>query len=251
MRKRIISITLCLACLISANAQKVKIAAAANLRYVLESIKKNYEAEHEGVELEITFGSSGTLTQQIANGAPFDLFMAADVDFPKKVKELGFAAGEVKTYIYGKVAMWSLSIDVTQGIKTTLLPTVKKIAIADPKKAPYGRNTIATLKNTNLYDAIASRIVWGENISQAAQFAFSGNAEIGFIALSLALAPDMRGKGTYYILPTTICPPIEQAYVLLKNGADNKWAKDFMDYIVSPTCDRLWTEFGYGLIENK
>lgn len=249
MKKIIIVFTLCLACIVPVNAQTVKVAAAANLRYVLESIKEKYETENKGVRIEIIFGSSGTLTQQISNGAPFDFFMAADVDFPVKVKELGFASGDVRTYIYGKVAMWSLTVDVTKGIHTVTLPSVKKIAIADPPKAPYGQNAVAVLKNQGLYDKIASKIVWGENISQAAQFAFSGNAEIGFIALSLALAPDMRGKGIYYVLPPDICPPVEQACVLLKNGAENKNVKDFMNYIMSPACHDLWIEFGYGLAE--
>ncbi|MEA4917538.1 molybdate ABC transporter substrate-binding protein [Proteiniphilum sp.] len=234
-----------------AEAKKVKVAAAANLRYVLESIKETYEAEHKGVQIEITFGSSGTLTQQIAHGAPFDFFMAADVDFPVKVKEMGFASGEVKTYAYGQLAMWSLSVDVAGGIQSVTSPSVKKIAIADPKKAPYGENTVEVLKKQGLYDTIEKKIVWGENISQTAQYAFSGNAEIGFIALSLALAPDMKGKGFLYLFPPDICPPVQQACVLLKQGAANRDARDFMDYVLSPACHKEWIAFGYALAKDE
>lgn len=252
IKKVFIVFVLCLSgIMIPVKAQKVKVAAAANLRYVLESIKENYKAAHQGVQIEITFGSSGTLTQQIAHGAPFDFFMAADVDFPMKVKDMGFASGDVKTYAYGQLAMWSLSVDLTQGIQVVTLPWIQRIAIADPKKAPYGENTVEVLKNQGLYDKIAKKIVWGENISQTAQYAFSGNAEIGFIALSLALAPDMQGKGNLYLFPPEICPPVEQACVLLKQGEANPTARDFMDFVLSPACHKEWTRFGYALAEDE
>lgn len=252
MKKIIIVFALCLSgMIIPAEAQKVKVAAAANLRYVLESIKETYESANQGVQIEITFGSSGTLTQQIAHGAPFDFFMAADVDFPVKVKEMGFASGDVKTYAYGQLAMWSLSVDLGGGIQAVTLPSVRRIAIADPKKAPYGENAVEVLKSQGLYDKIAKKIVWGENISQTAQYAFSGNAEIGFIALSLALAPEMRGKGFLYLFPPEICPPVEQACVLLKQGEANPAARDFMDFVLSPACHKEWTGFGYGLVEKE
>mgnify|MGYP001001364901 CR=1 FL=1 len=250
MKRIIIALTLLYGCSICLSAQqKVKVAAAANLRFVLEEIKKQYESANRQTDIEITFGSSGTLTQQIVNGAPFDLFMAADMEFPQKVKEQGFAAGDVKTYIYGKVALWSSTIDVKKGLKTVTLPEVKKIAIADPKKAPYGENAVAVLKKQKLYDRISSKIVWGENISQAAQYAFSGNAEIGFIALSLALAPDMKGKGIYYVLPPKICPPIAQGCVLLKHGSANGEVQKFMNYVMSKACNNIWRNFGYGLVK--
>ncbi len=250
MKKIILALTLICGCSISfAAQQKVKVAAAANLRFVLEEIKKQYESVNKESEVEITFGSSGTLTQQIVNGAPFDLFMAADTAFPQKVKDQGFAVGDVKTYIYGKVAMWSATIDVKKGVKTVTLPEVKKIAIADPVKAPYGKNAVELLKKQNLYDQISSKIVWGENISQAAQYAFSGNAEIGFIALSLALAPEMKGKGICYVLPDDICPPISQGCVLLKNSSQNSEAQKFLTYVMSKSCDKIWKDFGYGLVK--
>ncbi len=249
--KRILVLILFSVFSIYTSAQKATIAAAANLRYVLEEIKTQYIKENPKATIQITYGSSGTLTQQIVNGAPFDLFMSADTDFPNKVKEKGFASGEIKTYCYGKVAMWSLSLDVSKGINTVLLSEVKKIAIANPVNAPYGENTVAALKNQKLYDKISSKIVWGENINQTAQFAFSGNAEIGFIALSLALAPEMKSKGKYYVLPESICPPIKQAAVLVKGWEKNGEASKFLNYLTSSKCDDIWEKYGYGLPDKK
>ncbi|KAA6324282.1 Molybdate-binding periplasmic protein [termite gut metagenome] len=245
--KRIILLILLAIVIGHVDAQMVRVAAAANLRYVLEEIKKQYEVENSPAKIDITFGSSGTLTQQILSGAVFDLFMAADVDFPQKIANSGFAAGEVKTYIYGKLVLWSLTLDVSGGLQTVTLPTVKKIAIANPKGAPYGESALELLKNQGLYDTVSDKIVWGDNISQAAQFAFSGNAELGFIALSLALAPDMKSKGKYYVFPKEICPPLEQACVLIKGSEKNSEASKFMNYITNDKCDHLWTGYGYEL----
>lgn len=233
----------------STDAQRVRVAAAANLRYVLESIEKQYEEENPGVNIELTFGSSGTLTQQILNGAAFDFFMAADTDFPEKIADNGYANGAVKTYIYGKLVLWSLSLDVSKGLHTVTLPSVKKIAVANPDGAPYGESAVNLLKDLGLYDKISHKIVWGDNIGQAAQFAFSGNAELGFIALSLALAPNMKSKGNYYVFPDNICPPVEQACVLIKGSEKNAEASEFMNYITSDRCDKLWITYGYGLVK--
>jgi molybdate transport system substrate-binding protein len=221
---------------------QIKVAAAANLRFVMTEIEKQYE-EETSQQVAITFGSSGTLTQQILNGAAIDLFFAADVDFPKKIAGAGFAAGEVTTYIYGKLALWSLSLDVSKGLEILKSEEIKKIAIADPQKAPYGESAVELLKKQDLYDKLLPKIVWGDNISQAAQFAFSGNAEVGFIALSLALAPDMQSKGHYYVFPADVCPPLEQACVAIK-GASPETQK-FLDYVMGEKCDALWIKYGY------
>ena len=249
MKRLLFTSLLLLSTYMSVDAQNVKVAAAANLRYVLEDIKKQYEQESPDAKIDITFGSSGTLTQQIVNGAAFDLFMAADVDFPRKVKDSGFANGEVQTYIYGKLALWSLTLDVSEGLNTVLQPYVKKIAVANPKGAPYGEAAVDLLKTKGLYDKISSQIVWGDNIGQAAQFAFSGNAELGFIALSLALAPEMKSKGKYYVFSETDCPPIEQAYVLVKGSEKNPEAAKFISYVMSKKCDKFWIGYGYGLLK--
>lgn len=229
--------------------RKATVAAAANLRYVLEEIKTQYIKDNPEADLQITYGSSGTLSQQIINGAPFDLFMSADTKFPQKLVEKEKTSGSPKNYCYGRVALWAAKIPVEKGLSVLLLPEVKKIAIANPEHAPYGRNTVTALQDQGIYDSVKDKIVWGENINQTAQFAFSGNAEVGFIALSLALAPEMANQGSYYVLPENICPPIAQAAVLIKGWEKNGEASRFLDYITSSRCDSIWTKYGYGLVK--
>jgi len=246
MKKTIITMTLILVCII-AQAQKVNVAAAANLRYVLEEIKVQYEREHPKAKVNITFGSSGTLVQQILNGASFDFFMAADNEFPLKLKAKGVTWGNMTTYAYGKLAIYSTSLDVKKGLSVLKDPRVKKIAIAKPETAPYGERSIELLKKMGLYESLKPKIVIGDNISQAAQYAFTGNAEIGFVALSLALAPEMKGKGEYYIIDKKLYTPVEQACILIKTAIRNTEAGKFMKYVLSPKTKALWEKYGYSV----
>lgn len=228
-------------------AQKVRVAAAANLRYALEEIKRQYEKENPRAKIEITFGSSGTLTQQILNGAGFDLFLSADQEFPQKLKEKGATVGPIKIYAYGKLVLWSSTTSLASGLNSVLLPGVKKIAIANPVGAPYGEAAVNLLKKKGLYNKVEQKIVWGENIGQAAQFAFTGNAELGFIALSLAKAPEMKGVGSYCEFPETDCPRIAQACVLIKGWERSVLAAKFMNYLLGERCKGVWLEYGYGV----
>jgi len=228
-------------------AQKVRVAAAANLRYALDEIKKQYEKENPRAKIEITFGSSGTLTQQILNGAGFDLFLSADQEFPQKLKEKGATVGPIKVYAYGKLVLWSSTTSLANGLNSVLLPGVKKIAIANPVGAPYGEAAVNLLKKKGLYNKVEQKIVWGENIGQAAQFAFTGNAELGFIALSLAKAPEMKGVGSYCEFPETDCPRIAQACVLIKGWERSVLAAKFMNYVLSAKCKSILLENGYGV----
>jgi molybdate ABC transporter, periplasmic molybdate-binding protein len=227
-------------------ADKITIAAAANLRYVLEELKQQYLKENKGAEIEIVFGASGTLTQQIVNGANFDLFLAANTKFPEEVIAKGFGEGSSVVYCYGKVALWSMSIDVKKGIKATLSnPKVNRIAVANPKLAPYGKNAVETLQKLGLYETVEPKIVWGENINQTAQFVSTGNAQVGFVALSTILAPEMKGKqGKYYILKNEECQPIAQAGVVIK-GKNTAAADKFFKYITSSKATTIWKKHGY------
>lgn len=245
--KKILFILAALALTITVSAQSVKVAAAANLRNVLDEIKVQYLKENPKDKVDITYGASGGLTQQILNGANFDFFMAADKDFPLKLKQKGSTIGAVKTYAYGKLVMWSNSVDVAKGASILSTPAVKKIAIANPKTAPYGDRSVEFLKNKNLLDALKAKIVYADNIAQSAQFAFTGNAEIGFTAMSLVLAPDMKDAGTYYIVPDADYSPIEQACVLLKSRKYNPKAGKFMKYVLDPKLKGIWEKWGYKL----
>ena len=246
-----IILTLVLALLINAYsfaADKITVAAAANLRYVLEELKQQYVKSHKDTQIDIVFGASGTLTQQIVNGANFDLFLAANTKFPEEVISKGFGHGKSVVYCYGKVALWSMNINVKKGIKATLEnPKVSRIAIANPKLAPYGKNTVETLEKLGLYNGIESKIVWGENINQTAQFVSTGNAQVGFVALSTILAPEMKGKqGKYYILTNEECTPIAQAGVVIKDK-NTALAQAFLDYLLSDKAKPIWKKHGYEL----
>lgn len=251
MKRIIISLAILLAA-ITVSAQKVNVAAAANLRYVLEEIKTAYLKQNPKAKVNLTFGASGTLVQQIQNGASFDFFMAADNEFPLKLKEKGLTTGPMSTYAFGKLAIYSTTLDVSkQGLDILKSSAIKKIAIANPETAPYGERAVQLLKSQKLYESLKSKIVLGENISQTAQFAFTGNAEIGFVALSLALAPDMAGKGDYYIVPQSMYQPIEQACILIKTQVLNTEAAKFKKFVLSPNSKAIWEKWGYGLASGK
>jgi len=249
MKKIILSLALMLA-VISVSAQKVNVAAAANLRYVLTEIKDVYVKQNPKSKINITFGSSGTLVQQISNGAAFDFFMAADNEFPLKLKAKGLTVGPMSTYAYGKLALYSTSIPVDkEGLAALKNASVKKIAIANPQTAPYGNRSLELLKSKGWYDMLESKIVVADNISAAAQYAFTSNTELGFIAYSFALAPDMKGKGYCYIIPQNLYTPIEQACILLKTPTFNTEAAKFKRFVLSAAMKPIWEKYGYGVPE--
>jgi len=176
----------------SAHAQTLRIAAAADLQFVLPDLASQYEKQ-TGAKVAITYGSSGNFFAQIQNGAPFDLFLSADLDYPKKLIQAGLAESDsLQIYAAGRLALWlppDSPLDPTSGLKTLLDPRIQKIAIANPEHAPYGRAAVAALQNAGLSAQLKPNPVFGENISQAAQFVQSGSAQAGLMALWLALFP--------------------------------------------------------------
>jgi molybdate transport system substrate-binding protein len=228
---------------VSLQAQTVKVAAAANLRYILDEIKAKYAHVNPKSDIIINLGSSGSLVQQIINGADFEVFMSADKAFPDKLKAQGIVSGEVKTYAFGKLVIWSNTIDVSKGIDILSDKSVNRIAIAKPELAPYGDRAVQCLKYYNLFDKLKNKIVYADNIAQAAQFAQTGNAEIGFLALALALAPEM--KGTYFLLDPKSYKPVEQSMVLIKEWQSNPEAARFMKFVLSAECKPVFEKYGF------
>ena len=228
----------------STGTQTIKVAAAANLRFVLEDLKKDFISKNPNYRIEIVFGSSGTLTQQIINGADFDLFLSANTKFPATLDNKGLAMSKPSVYTRGKIALWSMNIDVSKGLKVLENKSINKIAVANPELAPYGRNIVVALEKIGAYESLKSKSVWGENISQTAQFVSSGNADIGFVALSTVLAPEMIGKGNYYVLTSQEASPIEQGGVILKSGNQDYTSK-FYSYITSEIAKPIWAKYGY------
>lgn len=225
------------------SAQTIKVAAAANLRFVFEEIKTSYVKANPGSDVTVNFGSTGALFQQIVNGAEFNIFMAADDVVPVKLKAQGLVSGEVKTYAFGKLVLWSNTVDVSKGLEILTDPLVKRIAIAKPDLAPYGDRSVECLKSAGLFEKVKDKIVYADNISQTAQFAQTGNAEVGFLAYSLTLTPEM--KGSTFILDAKSYKPVAQAMALVKGWKANPDAIKFMKYVLSPACKPIFEKYGY------
>ena len=230
------------------------VAAAADLSSALKDIGDNFEKK-TGVTVKLSFGASGALTQQIQNGAPFDLFFSADMDYPRQLIAAGNADGaSLYQYAVGKLVLWvpaDSPLDVEHaGMNILLDPSVKKIAIANPQHAPYGRAAVAALKHTGLYDRVSDRLVMGENISQAAQFVESGNAQAGFVALAHAAAPSMKGKGKYWEVPAEDYPALAQGVVVLARSPHKKEAAEFVEYIKTKEAAEMLRKYGFTLPQN-
>lgn len=234
---------------ISIQAQTVKVAAAGNMKYVLEEIIKQYNSTNPSVKIIANYGSSGALFQQIMNGADFDIYLAADKLYTDKLQQNGVTQGSPKTYAFGKLVLWSNSVDVEKGIDILKDASVKKIAIVKPEVGPYGARAIECMKFYQLYDEVKSKLVFAESINQAAQFTSTGNSEVCFISLTTALAPEMKGK--YFLLDPASYKPAEQAVVLLKNWKNNPESAKFMNYILGEESRSILEKNGFIVPKQK
>jgi len=233
------------------NAQGITVAAAADMSAALPELAAGY-TKKTGLPVKLSFGASGNLTNQIRNGAPFDLFLSADEQYPQQLIAENLAIKDtLYRYAVGRLVLWvpnDSPLDLTKlGIKALLEPSVKKISIANPATAPYGRAAEATLHHFEIYDRVSSRLVIGENISQAAQFVESGNAQAGLVALSHALAPAMKDKGRYWLVPLDAYPTLNQAAVVLSKSKKQEAAGKFLEYMRSPEAASLLAKYGFSL----
>jgi molybdate transport system substrate-binding protein len=231
--------------------REINVAAAADLSSALQEVVNNYE-KLSGVVVKLSFGASGALTQQIQNGAPFDIFFSADMDYPKQLIAGGQAeSASLYRYAVGRLVLWVPSdspLDVAhKGIDVLLDPFVKKISIANPQHAPYGRAAVATLKHYGLYEKVSGELVLGENVSQAAQFVESGNAQAGFVALAHAIAPAMQGKGRYWMVPAEAYTPLDQGAVLISRSSHRQDAAAFLEYLKTAEVGTLLQRYGFSL----
>jgi molybdate transport system substrate-binding protein len=234
-----------------ATAQEIVVAAAADLNAALPELVASY-MKKTGQAVKLSFGSSGNLTNQIRNGAPFDVFFSADEEYPQQLIAEGLAGKDtIYRYAVGRLVLWVPSdspLDLSKlGIKALLDPSVKKISIANPATAPYGRAAEGALRHFGIYDQVSSRLVMGENVSQAAQFVESGNAQAGLIALSHALAPAMKDKGRYWKVPLDAYPTLNQATVVLSRSEQKDAARKFLQFLRTPEATSLLTSFGFSL----
>src|SRR5271157_2454356 len=232
-------------------AQEIVVAAAADMSAALPQLVASY-TKKTGQTVKLSFGSSGNLTNQIRNGAPFDVFFSADEEYPQQLIAEGLASKDtLYRYAVGRLVLWvpgDSALDLSKlGMQALLDPSVKKISIANPATAPYGRAAAATLRHSGIYDQVSSRLVLGENVSQAAQFVESGNAQAGLIALSHALAPALKDKGRYWAVPLDAYPTLNQAAVVLSKSKQPDAARKFLDFVRSPEATSLLSSYGFSL----
>ena len=233
----------------AASAGELTVAAAADLSLVLQPIAGNFQRE-TGNTIRLSFGSSGDFFNQIQNGAPYDVFLSADRGYPEKLMKLGLANSDsLRTYAVGRLVLWvprASQLDIEhRGMQTLLDPAVQKIAIANPQHAPYGRAAVAAIRFYRMYDKIAGRLVLGENVGQAAQFAESGNAQVGMIALAHALAPSVRPLGRYWIVPADSYPALEQGAVILSKSKNKTLAAQFLKYLAGSESQAIFRQYGF------
>jgi molybdate transport system substrate-binding protein len=235
-------------------AQTITVAAASDLQFAFQEVAARFE-KATGGHVKLIFGSSGNFFAQIQNGAPFDLFFSADLDYAKKLDAAGLAEpASLYEYASGKIVLWAPQqspVDLKRGLQVLLDPAIKKIAIANPEHAPYGRAAVAALRHEKLYDLVAGKFVLGENISQTATFVASGSADVGIVALSLALAPALKDKGKYAEIPANDYPPIEQAAVILKSSQQKETARAFLAFVKSPEIVDLLKTYGFSVPSNS
>ena len=246
-----ILIVLCVLIITGVNvalAEEITIAAASDLNFAFREIATEYE-NTTGNHVRLTLGSSGNFFAQIQNGAPFDLYFSADIAYPRNLEEAGLTVpGSLYQYAVGRIVLWTgheSRIDVTKGFEALREPTIRKIAIANPKHAPYGRAAVAAMEYFKVYDQVKDRLILGENISQAAQFIESGACDVGIIALSLAVAPAMKSKGTYWEVPADAHLPLEQGAVILKSSKNQEAARQFLEFIKGPNGQEIMKRYGF------
>lgn len=239
-----------LRCASPSTAGEVSITAASDLQYAMKDITAAFEAKYPADRVKVVFGSSGKAFAQIENGAPYDMYFSADIEYPQKLRRSGAAISDPRPYANGRIVLWATKksgIDVSKGMDALSDPRVKKIAIANPLHAPYGRIAKEVLERHGMYERIKNKLVLGENIQQTAQFIQSGAADIGFVAYSLALAPLLTREGSYFLIPTSDHKEIVQGYVLLKPAARNATAALFATFIASPAARAIFRKYGFTL----
>ena len=236
------------ACGRRAEPHKVTIAAAADLNFALDEISLKFRATHPDADLQIAYGSSGNFYAQIRNQAPFDIFLSADVEYPRKLVEEGIGARDsLFVYAMGRIVVWVPAASPLDPATALRAASVRHVAIANPQHAPYGRAAEAALRSLGVYNGVARKLVLGENVAQTLQFVQSGAADVGIVALSLALAPPVRSQGRYWEVPGTAYPKIEQGGVILK---DSKAARGFRSFLLDEVGRRILKKYGFSLPAN-
>lgn len=230
-----------------AHADKFTIAAASDLRFALNDIIEIYRAQHPEHTFEVIYGSSGKMTTQIINGAPYDLFFSADISFPERLQAAGLTATEPAVYAIGRIVIWSNTIDAAQLTLADLAgDSIRRIAIAQPAHAPYGLRAQEAMQAAGVWDKVQGKLVFGENIAHTAQMVESGAAEVGIIALSLARFPTLAQHG-HHLIDDALHQPLTQGYVVTRRGGGKPTVLNFARFMETEAAQAVMERYGFVL----
>ena len=235
-----------------AKAERLTIAAAADLKFAMDSLITSFRADHSQAAINVIYGSSGRFFNQIQNGAPFDVYFSADIDYPEVLAKEGLTASPVHRYAIGRLVVWNKRISASSLSLASVKDTnVRRIAIANPKHAPYGKRAEEALRALDLWVGVEHKLVYGENIAQTAQFALTGNADIAVLALSLVLHPPLSEEGHYTLIPEHLHRPLEQGFVVTKRAEGNQLARSFEAFVQTPAALEILKRNGFSLPANE
>ncbi len=241
-----------LALSLSAQAGEIMVAAAADLKFAMDEIVAAFAKANPADRVWPVYGSSGKFATQIRQGAPYDLYFSADIAYAHGLVEAGFAATEVRPYAVGRLVLWSAGLDAARLTLADLAdPRIARIAIANPKHAPYGKRAEEALRAAGVWEAVEPRLVQGENIAQTAQFVQTGNATVGIIALSLALNPTLAAQGGHHLIDAALHAPLEQGFILTRQAEGKALATAFADYIGTAAARAVLVRYGFELPPEK
>jgi len=229
-----------------ANYQGITIATAANVQYAMQDLIQAFTAQ-EGIACQTVVSSSGKLTAQIKEGAPFELFVSANMKYPQSLHRQGFTLEPPKVYAQGKLVLWTQHTDLLPSMQTLNHPKVQHVALANPKTAPYGEAALQAIQKMGLATQLKEKLVFGESISQTNQFIMSQSAEIGFTAKSVVVSPKLKGKGKWIEINKAFYQPIDQGVVLVKSVDTKKvaQARKFYQFLFSETAQKILQKYGY------
>jgi molybdate transport system substrate-binding protein len=232
---------------LSASAETLTVAVAANLQYAFAELQSAYTRQ-SGQTVTPVYNSSGKFAAQIMNGAPFDVFLSADMEYPEKLQQQGYTAGAPQPYAYGTLVLWTMKdLDLDHWQRTLAGPAVRTVAVANPKTAPYGRETMAALARLKLNETLRPKLVFGESIAQTSRYIHSQAADAGFTAKSVVLSPELKGQGKWIDLPHDAYQPIAQGVVILRHGQQThpQLARQFYDFLFSQAARAIFERYGY------
>jgi len=225
-------------------SQNIVIATAANAQFAIRELVDTFTYQ-TGIECDIIASSSGKLTAQISEGAPYDVFISADMKYPESLHAKGKTLTPPRVYAHGRLVLWSKNKNTNLSVQNLKNQSIKHIAIANPKTAPYGAAALQTLQKQNIYEAIKDKLVYGESISQVNQFVYSGTAEVGFTAMSVVLSPRMKNEGIWMEIEAENHAPLAQGATLIQRKNAHPDAARFYEFLFSPKAKKILKKYGY------